>query len=352
MTDLTRHATMRETLAQPGIWADWGRRLDVHALRAWVVGLNVSEVWFCGAGSSAYLGDILCAHLPLGRFRAMPTTDLVSRPGLLTGQKPLVVSFGRSGNSAESLGTLDALDALAPEAPRLHITCNAGSALDRRAAPGRALVLPAATHDAGFAMTSSFTTMLLTALAIFDLSVPADAVSASLETISGQLSMLLPAFQAHAAAARVPDRAVFLGAGPLAFAARESALKVMELAAGQVPALWDSSLGFRHGPKSFVTPGTDIWLFLSADPQAALYDADLAEELRQQFPASRVTCVGSGGDIDLPTQGWGLVLPVVLAQVLAVTWSDRLGLPVDDPFAGRGTLTRVVSGVKLYPVAP
>jgi tagatose-6-phosphate ketose/aldose isomerase len=29
-----------------------------------------------------------------------------------------------------------------------------------------------------------------------------------------------------------------------------------------------------------------------------------------------------------------------------------LGLNVDDPFAGQGTLTRVVSGVKLHPVQP
>lgn len=352
MTDLTRHATMREILAQPGIWSAWGRSLPVADLRAWVAGLDVSEVWFCGAGSSSYLGDILCAHLPLGRFRAMPTTDLVSRPDLLRGQRPLVVSFGRSGNSAESLGTLDALDALAPDAPRLHITCNADSALARRATPGRAVVLPAATHDAGFAMTSSFTTMLLTALAIFDMAVPVAQVSALLETLSDRLTADLPRFQAHAAAARVPGRAVFLGAGPLAFVARESALKVMELAAGQVPALWDSSLGFRHGPKSFVLPGTDLWLFLSAHPQAARYDADLAAELRQQFPASHLTTVGPGGDIELPTDGWGMVLPVALAQILAVTWSDRLGLPVDDPFAGRGTLTRVVSGVRLHPVAP
>jgi tagatose-6-phosphate ketose/aldose isomerase len=47
-----------------------------------------------------------------------------------------------------------------------------------------------------------------------------------------------------------------------------------------------------------------------------------------------------------------MVLPVLLAQVLAVVWSDSLGLPVDDPFAGMGTLSRVVSGVKLYPVTP
>jgi tagatose-6-phosphate ketose/aldose isomerase len=43
---------------------------------------------------------------------------------------------------------------------------------------------------------------------------------------------------------------------------------------------------------------------------------------------------------------------VALAQLLAVTWSDALGLAVDDPFAGQGTLTRVVSGVRLHPVTP
>lgn len=351
MTDLNRHATWREIHAQPGIWADWGRRLPVAELRTWVAGQDIDEVWFCGAGSSAYLGDILCAHLPLGRFRAVPTTDLVSRPArFISGRKPLVVSFGRSGNSAESLGTLNALDVLAPHAPRLNITCNAGSALAKRASPGRALVLPEATHDAGFAMTSSFTTMLLTALAIFDPGLEGLVFSANSETLSRLLTALLPQFSARASQTRLPQRAVFLGAGPLAFAAREAALKVMELTGGQVAALWDSTLGFRHGPKSFVRHGTDVWLFLSADPQAAPYDADLLQELRQQFPDSLITSVGPGGDIDLPSDGCNLVLPVVLAQVLAVTWSDRLGLNVDDPFAGLGTLSRVVSGVRLHAV--
>ena len=45
-------------------------------------------------------------------------------------------------------------------------------------------------------------------------------------------------------------------------------------------------------------------------------------------------------------------LVVPLAQVMAVMWSDRMGLNVDDPFAGLGTLSRVVAGVRLYPVAP
>lgn len=353
MTDLARFATWREIHAQPAIWRDWAAQLDVAELRGWIEAQAVSEVWFCGAGSSAYIGEMIVAALEGQRggprLRAVATTDLVARPhAYLTARAPLVVSFGRSGNSTESIGTLDALDVLAPDAPRLNITCNATSALATRAARNqRVIVLPEATHDAGFAMTSSFSTMLLTALAIFDQS----AVLADIETVSDSLSALLPQFGAFSHAARTPERAVFVGSGALAFAAREAALKVMELAAGQIPALWDSTLGFRHGPKSFVRGACDIWVFGSTDPQAAAYDADLVAELRAQFPQSRVTRVGPGGDITLATAKMGIILPVVLAQVMAVVWSDRLGKSVDDPFAGQGTLSRVVSGVKLYQVA-
>jgi tagatose-6-phosphate ketose/aldose isomerase len=350
MIDLAQTATWREIMAQPAIWQDWAATFNPAPIKAWITSLNPSAIWFCGAGSSAYIGDMIVSALEGHRgpaLRAVPTTDLVARPhAYLTGRAPLIVSFGRSGNSAETIGTLDALDALAPHAPRLNITCNATSALaTRTAAQQRTIILPPATHDAGFAMTSSLTTMLLTALAIFG--PPPD-----LPALASNLSRLLPTFTAHATTARTPERVVFVGSGPLACAAREAALKVMELSAGAIPALWDSTLGFRHGPKSFVRGATDIYVFGSAHPYTARYDADLVTELRAQFPASLTTLVGPGGDIDTPTDGGAVTLPIILAQILAVIWSDRAGLPVDDPFAGLGTLSRVVSGVQLYPVTP
>ena len=352
MTDLTRHATFREILAQPAIWRHWGATLPVADLRAWIAQTGTNEVWFCGAGTSAYIGDILAAGLegqPGPRFRSVPTTDIVARPHAhLRGAPRLIVSFGRSGNSTESAGLLDALDALAPDWPRLNITCNATSALATRP-EAKVITLPEATHDQGFAMTSSFSTMLLTAAALFDASLPAGQTARRFAALADSLDTLLPAFSAQAATTRRPDRAVFLGSGPLAFAAREAALKVMELAAGQIPALWDSTLGFRHGPKSFTVGKTDLWLFRSADPHTRAYDQDLLAELRTQYPASLITAP------EIPhlfPDLWAAPLYVALAQLLAVHWSDALGLNVDDPFAGQGTLTRVVSGVRLHPVTP
>ncbi|MDE0589171.1 SIS domain-containing protein [Halocynthiibacter sp. C4] len=352
---LEKWATWQEIHRQPEIWKSWGQTLDVAGLREWIAGLGIEEVWFCGAGTSAYIGDIVVAGLEgkdLGlRFRSVPTTDLVSRPqAYLNGANPLVVSFGRSGNSAETIGTLDALDGLAPEAPRLHITCNKKSALATRDSKGplKVIVLPDETHDAGFAMTSSFSTMLFTSLALFD--APAD-VSARLNDLGDQLAELLPAF---AKVPPRPERVVYVGSGSLAFAAREAALKVMELSAGDIPALWDSSLGFRHGPKSFVTDGTLINVFVSPEEPARSYDLDLVSELRVQFPNATVQAIGAGAecDIKMPYGAvWSASICVASSQIAGVLWAEELGLNVDDPFTGRGTLSRVVEGVKLYPVA-
>lgn len=338
MSDLSQIATWREIHAQPSIWRDWGARLPVPALRDWIAAQDVSEIWLCGAGSSAYIGEIIAAALigTTPRIQAVATTDIVARPhAYLRGQRRLVISFGRSGNSSESIGLLDALEVLAPDWPRLNITCNAHSVLARR---GKAVILPETCHDAGFAMTASFSTMLLTALALLD-----GGDGARMAALADDLMGIFP----HITAPR-PDRVVFVGAGALTYAAREAALKVMELSAGQIPALWDSSLGFRHGPKSFVRPGTAIFVFPSSDAQARAYDNDLIAELRAQFPHNPITVP------DLPRlwpDGWAAPLFVAMAQILAVRWSHDLGLNVDDPFAGQGTLTRVVAGVRLHPVA-
>jgi tagatose-6-phosphate ketose/aldose isomerase len=229
----------------------------------------------------------------------------------------------------------------------LHITCNPDGALATRTSPGplKVINLPEVTHDAGFAMTSSFSTMLLTALALFD--EPCD-VPARFTALADQLEGLLPQFGTPR-----PDRAVYVGSGPLAFAAREAALKVMELTAGQTPALWDSSLGFRHGPKSFVRDITAITLFSSPQAPTNAYDTDLVAELRAQFPDARVTNIGPAGDIaiDMPFgTAWAAPLCIASSQIDGVKWAADLGLNVDDPFTGQGTLSRVVSGVKLHGV--
>ncbi len=220
---------------------------------------------------------------------------------------------------------------------RLHVTCNPTSEIKN-------LILPEATHDAGFAMTSSFSTMVLSALAALG-RIDARTTMMQMSNVAEDIlaNQILNEFPR-------PERAVFLGCGAMNVAAREAALKVLELTAGKTLTLWDSSLGFRHGPKSAVTRNTQVFVLLHPDPHTRQYDLDIAIELRQQFTDITVTTIGFGGDIPFYVDGdpaLSALLCVLPAQVIAARWSAELGLPVDDPFQGHA-LSRVVSGVRMY----
>ena len=222
--------TYREVMHQPDVWLTAARELPALAgdVRAWIQARGYEEVWFCGAGTSAFIGESLSAYLnerrTAVRYRAVPTTELVAHPqGLLRpGTRRLLVSFGRSGESPETLATLALLDRSG--AGGLHITCNANGALARSAGPRqRALVLPPETHDAGFAMTSSYSTMLLYALACFD-DLPLTDIGPRLELMAAAGRDVLAAANRIAATLPPPQRVAFLGGGELGGVARESAL--------------------------------------------------------------------------------------------------------------------------------
>lgn len=351
MMDLSTWQTWREIHAQPTIWESFGPKVrDMRkGMRDWIKDSKATEVWFSGAGSSGFIGDFVAAALGTSfdlPLRSVASTDLVSAPDQFLGGPglPLVVNFGRSGDSTETIGVLNLLDKLAVNAPRINITCNAKGELARRGGRNhQTIILPPATHDQAFAMTASYSTMLLTALGIFGGEPPRSVFSKLAETLRHRL----PQYAAMAKKMPTPTRVVITGSGALRFTARESALKIMELTGGQIPVLWDSALGFRHGPKAFVTPGTHVFCLISADPKIARYDRDLAAELRAQYTNVIVS------EID-PTpfpDAWGSVVQAAAAQVVAVVLSNRLGFNVDDPFAGQGTLTRVVTTTKLYPPA-
>ncbi|WP_342076948.1 phosphosugar isomerase [Yoonia sp. SS1-5] len=352
---LHKTATWAEIHAQPDIWADWATTLADQArdMRAWIADRGIDTVWLTGAGTSDFIGGIVSDGPSTLRLENRASTDIVACPQdvLRAGGEILVVQFGRSGNSSESIGVIDLLDAHRPDIDRLHITCNAQSALATRPAPGpgelRILNLPAATHDAAFAMTSSFTTMLLSALVCLSGFDPE-----KIHVLAAQARQLITALSSTVE--QPPERAVFLGSGALKSVARESALKVLELTAGQTTTQWDSPMGYRHGPKAAVNDRSHVYVLIHPDPHTARYDNDVAAEIRQQFPKVPVTTIGPGADVPLTGVGDAradAVLYVLLAQIRAAQWSAHLGLNVDDPFLGQN-LSRVVSGVTLYDWQP
>jgi tagatose-6-phosphate ketose/aldose isomerase len=312
-----------------------------------------------GAGTSAFIGECLSPWLSrlLGRnVEAVATTDIVSSPALyLRRDVPtLFVSFGRSGSSPESVAAVDLADALLDEAYHLVITCNAQGELARRGG-GRThvVVLPEATHDRAFAMTSSFTAMMFAALSILG---GIGAMDARTPAITAAVSNVLARSRPVVAdlATRGFERVVYLGSGVFKGLAREAALKLMELSDGAVVTAFDTALGFRHGPKTIITGRTLAVIFLSNDPLTRLYDLDIIRELRGDGRCGAVVVVGAGAEADIAVSGMegavdaDLLFPfIVPAQLFGLHVSEALGLTPDRPNAS-GTVNRVVQGVRIH----
>ena len=318
----------------------------------------------CGAGTSAFIGECLAPWLTatLGRpVEAVATTDIVGSPHLyLDASRPaLMVSFGRSGNSPESVAAVELADARLASVHHLVITCNGDGALAKRpGAIGHVVRLPDATHDRAFAMTSSFSAMLYAALAIFT---DIDTMDARIVTIAKAVDTTL--VRADSAAAELAacdfDRVVYLGSGVFQGLAREAALKLLELTDGAIPTAFDSSLGFRHGPKTIVTERTLVVVFVSNDPLTRLYDLDIIAELQADGHCGRVLPIMARDGLDdalLVKDGTQMVdadllFPyVVPAQLFGLHCSLRLGRTPDRPNAS-GTVNRVVQGVRIHPQA-
>ena len=93
---------------------------------------------------------------------------------------------------------------------------------------------------------------------------------------------------------------MYLGSGPLEGLAHESALKMLELTAGEVVTYFDSPLGFRHGPKSALDGDTLAVVYVSTDPYTRRYDLDIVAEIRAQLGQDAVTVI-SAEPIPRPT---------------------------------------------------
>jgi len=370
MNDAAPSWTEREIAQQPDVWllvTEIFRKAQpqLQPLLAPLLADPALRIVLTGAGTSSFIGTclspVLAARLQR-RVDAVATTDLVTGPqfNLQRHTSTLLVSFARSGNSPESVAAVELANRMLDRVAHLIITCNAEGALARLAAAlgkGAVLVLPEATNDRGFAMTSSFSSMLLMAALVFG-AVSPDAVP----RLTGACAAAMPRIDecVRRLVARRFERVVFLGSNALRGLAAEAALKVLELTDGRLLAMSESVLGFRHGPKTVINDRTLVVVFCSEDAHTRAYDHDLLDELRRDARAGALLAVGAehGGPdgverLDLAGVAGAsdlemALLDVVFAQTLAFRQSQALGLSPDRPNAS-GVVNRVVQGVTIHP---
>ncbi len=363
--------TLQEICQQPWTWPRTCDRMIASGDGLQVDMAGIRSLALTGSGSSEYAAECVC--LPLRNELGICTESISGGALLLYGGKSLpkerpglLVSLARSGDSPESSGVVELILETEPQFRHVVVTCNEQGSLARAWRAHQrvhVITLPAETQDKSLVMTSSFTNLLLAARFLGMLDRP-DGYRELCERLSRITQELIRSNFDTLAKIAAADfrRAVFLGSGSRFAAAREAALKMLELTAGRVTTLCETYLGFRHGPMSYVQDDTLIVCNLSCDSTIRAYELDLLRELdRKKLGLSKVIvgenipdsairegdevieCRGltEPGDRETP------VVYVVVAQLLAFFRCLEEGLQPDSPSEG-GIINRVVGKFPLH----
>jgi tagatose-6-phosphate ketose/aldose isomerase len=222
----------------------------------------------------------------------------------------------------------------------------------------RVLLLDPTTNDRSLVMTSSFTNLILAGSSLLPAAGAAVAAPAAdiADTLIERYGDTLAAWGTQDIRAMV-----CVGDGALQGAAREAALKLLEMSAGAVRVMTETSLGLRHGPMAWLNQPSHLLVFLSGNDRMRAYEMDLLEELSHKRLGLDRIVVGENFDQGLVgTRGLGIDLPglyalpvpqqamvhVVVGQLLALFCCLALGQKPDAP--SPGVLTRVVEPFVLH----
>ena len=377
LTKMGAQITTAEIAQQPELWRDafdiYKENLDgveKFLAEARAMGEGRLSVVFTGAGTSDYVGDTCAPYLrhagntDLYDFKPIATTDIVSAPrDFLRPEDPtLVVSFARSGNSPESLAAVNVCKQFVKNVKFLNITCAPEGKLAVESAddPNAYTILIPRANDKGFAMTGSYSCMTLISTLIFDES-PLEQKAAWVEQIAKMGEEVIEREQEVADfLAGDFNRVTYLGSGSFGGLAQEAQLKILELAHGLVATSFDTSMGYRHGPKSFVDDKTLVFVFVNNDEYTRQYDLDILHEIGGDKIAQHTIAVQQdAGEVyegdsftfkgyEALPEGY-LALPfVMVAQAVSLLNSVRVGNTPDTP-SPTGTVNRVVKGVTIHP---
>ncbi len=371
--------TPREIAQQPDTWETTLGIFQEHQERicSFLDSVGVRDsleqrpvVMLIGAGTSDYIGQALELLLRQKwgcEVSAVASTDLLPNleEYLVPGRRYLWISFSRSGDSPEGVAVLEQAIQRYPGVAHLVVTCNAQARMAeicKKTARACVVVLDDAVNDRSLAMTSSFTNMVVMGQCL--------ANAWSIEKYSEVVAKLVraghnllsrAAEEAERIAARGFSRVCFIGTGTLASVAKESALKVLEMTAGQVQAMSETVLGLRHGPMAALDTNTLLLCFVSGDRGRAKYASDLVSEIGEKGIVGERTAVGPVSaraefapycdsyiavedDID---DAYRPVVDVIFGQMLGLYCSVAHELKPDSP-SPDGVINRVVQKFRIY----
>ncbi|WP_291258848.1 SIS domain-containing protein [Fusobacterium sp.] len=369
--------TWEEIIQQPSIWKE---ELEIVKKNLKSIGEFINrvegekiKVIFTGAGSSEFVGNTLCSYVNSKvdiDVLSVPTTDIVSMPEqyLEKDVATILVSCARSGNSPESVATVNLADKLVKNIYHIFITCNPEGQLAKISKEGEnkyLLLMPERTNDKGFAMTGSFSSMVVAGVLILlrenfvefeeKVTYVSNIVEKNIDRILENIEIITDLDL---------ERIVYLGDGALKGLAEEVSLKVLELTGGKLASFYNTFLGFRHGPKSIVNEKTAIVCMMSNNSHTRVYELDLLKEFKNEGGKKKIVVLDTIfdeevknncdyyfsfndeklGKIEEVFAGLGYL---VYGQLLSLVKSAKLGINPDNP-CPTGEVNRVVKGVIIH----
>ena len=375
--ELKNCITFKEIAQQPSIWKE---ELDIIKNNLKSLGEFIDKVKgdkikvvFTGAGSSEFVGNTLCSYVNSKvdiEVLSIPTTDIVSMPEQYLDKDAtmIMVSCARSGNSPESVATIKLADKLVKNIHHVFITCNPEGKLAQMAKDSDnkyLLLMPEETNDKGFAMTGSFSSMVVAGVLVFlrqDFDKLADRVTYVSNVIEKNFDKIFA--DAETIADLDIERIVYLGDGALKGLAEEVSLKVLELTAGKLASFFNTFLGFRHGPKSIVNDKTAIVCMMSNNPYTRIYELDLLKEFKHEGGKKKIIVLDTVDDKEVRAncdyyftlndakvgameEVFSGLSYLVFGQLLSLIKSAKLGINPDNP-CPTGEVNRVVKGVIIH----
>ena len=369
--------TWKEIAQQPGIWKEEVSivKENIEALGKFIEGVkgNKVKVIFTGAGSSEFVGNTICSYINSRidiEVLSVPTTDIVSMPEqyLDADADIILVSCARSGNSPESVAAVELADKLVKNIHHIFITCNKDGKLAKISETGEnkyLLLMPERTNDKGFAMTGSFSSMVVAGVLVL-LRKDLDVLGEKVEYVASLVEKNLDKIVANAEIVADLDieRIVYLGDGTSKGLAEEIALKVLELTGGKLASFFNTFLGFRHGPKSIVNDKTAIVCLMSNNPYTRIYELDLLKEFKNEGGKKQIIVLDTVYDEEVKANSnyyfsyedaklgemediFASLSYLVYGQLISLIKSAKLGINPDNP-CPTGEVNRVVKGVIIH----
>lgn len=369
--------TWNEIAQQPGIWKEEVSivKENIEALGKFIEGVKGDKVKviFTGAGSSEFVGNTICSYINSRidiEVLSVPTTDIVSMPEqyLDADADIILVSCARSGNSPESVAAVELADKLVKNIHHIFITCNKDGKLAKISETGEnkyLLLMPERTNDKGFAMTGSFSSMVVAGVLVLlrkDLDVLGEKVEYVASLVERNLDKIV--VNAEIVADLDIERIVYLGDGTSKGLAEEIALKVLELTGGKLASFFNTFLGFRHGPKSIVNDKTAIVCLMSNNPYTRIYELDLLKEFKNEGGKKQIIVLDTVYDEEVKANSnyyfsyedaklgemediFASLSYLVYGQLISLIKSAKLGINPDNP-CPTGEVNRVVKGVIIH----